>query len=77
VRSVWGMIKRVKDLEGWKGLNKGECRFLELGRRNWDGVKREGGRDGADAVEKCVTETSRVESFLAPSLFSIVLVVSP
>jgi hypothetical protein len=28
-------------------------------------------------VEKCVIETSRVESFLAPSLFSIVLVVSP
>jgi len=31
----------------------------------------------AKAVEKCVIETSRVELFLAPSLFSIVLVVSP
>jgi len=29
------------------------------------------------SVEKCVIETSRVELFLAPSLFSIVLVVSP
>jgi len=24
VRSVWGMLKRVKNLEGWKGWYKGE-----------------------------------------------------
>jgi len=34
-------------------------------------------REGGESVEKCVIETSRVELFLAPSLFSIVLVVFP
>jgi len=27
-RSVWGMIKRVKKLEGWRGVYKGEWNAL-------------------------------------------------
>ncbi|KAL7410766.1 hypothetical protein BDY24DRAFT_417620 [Mrakia frigida] len=30
VRSVWGMIKRVKNLEGWKGLYKGISPVIAL-----------------------------------------------
>jgi len=46
-------------------------------RARWAALERWEDERGVETVEKCVIETSRVESFLAPSLLSIVLVVSP
>ena len=59
VRSVWGMLKRVKNLEGWKGWYKGEwdcsgtlgLREAGAGGGGGRAKAREGGKGGRTKAE--------------------------